>query len=171
MYRSVWKELGGPARCPRPALGHPKLDPTLVKDESGAYYLRAVAEIVRGLYAPRKMLPTPGAFLPAIRISRAFIGALSVTINGHATFLDVDRRIDMRRFGPGRLEDEFGSTVEVREGCTVPLERTRYYFFCTILSALVALLCNSLGQWSTTSRLTRLWSIRPPSTTRCTSSR
>ena len=60
LYRQSWKEVGGPARCPRLAIGHPDYDPTLIKDDRG-YYLRHTEEVVRGLFAPRKTLPTPGA--------------------------------------------------------------------------------------------------------------
>ena len=55
--------------------------------------------------------------------------ALTITVNGHATFLDVDHQIDIQRFGPGRLEDEYGTTIETRDGRTVPLRENAPYFF------------------------------------------
>lgn len=50
-------------------------------------------------------------------------------VNGLVTFLDVCDKIDMKRFGPGRLEDEYGHPVVIEGGHTVPLLQDAHYYF------------------------------------------
>lgn len=55
-------------------------------------------------------------------------------VNGLVTFLDVCDKIDMNRFGPGRLDDEHGRAVVIEDGHTVPLQQdSHYYFYCAFL--------------------------------------
>jgi hypothetical protein len=60
LFRQALNSIGGPARCPRLALGHPELDPLLHKDASGRYDLRHIANLVRGLFKPRKVVAMDG---------------------------------------------------------------------------------------------------------------
>jgi hypothetical protein len=71
LYRKAWKEAGGPARCPRLALGHSRYDPVLLKDESGSYYLRPTVALLQSLFAPRKTLSTPGTLFVVVCVARS----------------------------------------------------------------------------------------------------
>jgi len=130
LFRQAWKKAGAPARCPRLAIGHTLYDPTLVKDNAGQFYLRATAQSVRALFAPRKSVEAPGASV-VYAFQLIALGALMITVNGYPTFLDVDGKIEIKRFGPGHLEDEQGNLITIEaDGHTAQLtENASYYFF------------------------------------------
>lgn len=58
-------------------------------------------------------------------------------VNGLVTFLDVQDRIDLQRFGPGRLEDRDGNAVQIEDGHTVPLVQDAHYYFYRMSEALL----------------------------------